>query len=82
MVIKHRNHLTIRSLNVILVNGTLGTVIPAMYDFSTVQSQAYQKPGITSNPAMKALSANNDKDFLLSVSGSSQVGVLQDINSF
>lgn len=52
IVIKHRNHLAIRSSSTVFVNGAT----PVLYDFTTNQSQAYQDPAITPvNPAMKDL---------------------------
>lgn len=51
IVIKHRNHLTIRSSSTVFVNG--GS--PVLYDFTTAQSQAYQNGAIVTNPAMKDL---------------------------
>jgi hypothetical protein len=52
IVIRHRNHLGVRSANTIsLGNGTAAT-----YDFTTSQSQAYQDAAITpTNDAMKDL---------------------------
>jgi hypothetical protein len=51
IVIKHRNHLTIRSSSTVFVNG----VAPVLYDFTTAQSQAFQNAALP-NPAMKDLS--------------------------
>ena len=53
LVIRHRNHLAIRTATVIALNSTFCTTPPALYDFSTAQAQAYQNPSITSNAAMK-----------------------------
>jgi hypothetical protein len=52
IVIKHRNHLTIRSASTVFVNGAA----PVLYDFTTAQSQAYQNGAITLNAAMKDVS--------------------------
>ena len=52
MVIRHRNHLGIRTASVRPVDVTMCNTVPAVYDFSTTQSQAYQNPAITSNAAM------------------------------
>jgi hypothetical protein len=51
IVIKHRNHLAIRSATTVFVNGAA----PVTYDFTTAQSQAYQNGAIVTNPAMKDL---------------------------
>jgi hypothetical protein len=51
IVIKHRNHLTLRSSTTVFVNGAT----PVLYDFTTAQSQAYQNGAIVTNPAMKDL---------------------------
>jgi hypothetical protein len=51
IVIRHRNHLPIRSASTVLVSG--GT--PVLYDFTTGQAQAYQDPAILTNSAMKDL---------------------------
>ena len=52
LVIRHRNHLGIRSATVRAMTSTMGIQVPAVYDFSTAQSQAYQNPAITTNAAM------------------------------
>jgi hypothetical protein len=54
IVIKHRNHLTIRSSSTVFVNGAT----PVTYDFTTAQSQAYQNGAIVTNPAMKDLTGS------------------------
>lgn len=51
IVVKHRNHLTIRSSSTVFVNGAT----PVTYDFTTAQSQAYQNGAILTNAAMKDL---------------------------
>jgi hypothetical protein len=51
IVLKHRNHLTIRSSSTVFVSGAA----PISYDFTTTQSKAYQNPAIVTNPAMKDL---------------------------
>jgi hypothetical protein len=51
IVLKHRNHLTIRSSSTVFVNGAA----PTLYDFTSAQSQAYQNGAIVTNPAMKDL---------------------------
>ena len=56
LTIRHRNHLSVRTSTVRPVDGTLG-VLPATYDYSQAQSQAAQIGTITTNPAMKTLSA-------------------------
>ena len=55
LVIRHRNHLSIRTATTRTLNGTMGFVAPALYDFSTGQAQAYQDVAITANTAMKDL---------------------------
>jgi hypothetical protein len=52
IVIKHRNHLPVRSSTTVFVNGAT----PVLYDFTTAQAQAYQDPAILTNAAMKDLS--------------------------
>jgi hypothetical protein len=56
LVIRHRNHLAIRTATVRALNGTLGIAAPALYDFSTGQTQAFQDGAITTNAAMKEVS--------------------------
>ncbi len=51
VVIRHRNHLGIRTAATQTVDGTLGVAIPSVYDFSTAQAQAFQDPAITGLPA-------------------------------
>jgi hypothetical protein len=51
IVLRHRNHLTIRSSSTVFVNGAT----PTLYDFTTAQSQAYQNGAIVTNPALKDL---------------------------
>ena len=52
VVIRHRNHLGIRTATVRTVNGTMGVPVPALYNFTNAQTQAYQDPAITVNSAM------------------------------
>jgi len=51
LVIKHRNHLPVRSSVTITVDGS-PSASATSYDFTTAQSQAYQDGSITSNAAM------------------------------
>ena len=53
LVIRHRNHLGIRTSTVRTVNGTMGFAIPSLYNFSSAQAQAYQDAAITINAAQK-----------------------------
>ncbi len=55
LVIRHRNHLGIRSATVRTLSSILGVAVPALYDFTTAQSQAYQDGTISVNAAMKDL---------------------------
>ena len=51
LVVSHRNHLAIRTpASQLLQDG-----VTFSYNFTTAQSQAYQNPGILTNPAMKDL---------------------------
>ncbi len=59
IVIRHRNHLGVRSATAQLVNGTLAS--PTSYNFTTAQAQAYQNGTITTNSAM----AQNGSVFML-----------------
>ena len=52
LVIRHRNHLAIRSATVRALTSTMGVPVPAVYNFNSAQSQAYQNPAITTNAAM------------------------------
>jgi hypothetical protein len=52
IVVRHRNHLSIRSSVTQNYNGGLGTALSTQYDFSTAQTQAYQNPANTTNAAM------------------------------
>ena len=54
VVIRHRNHMAIRTSSVITLDGTMGFVAQ-LYNFSSAQTQAYQNTAITSNAAMKDL---------------------------
>jgi hypothetical protein len=51
-VVRHRNHLGIRTAATQAANGTLGVAAPALYDFSTAQAQAFQDGTIVTNAAM------------------------------
>jgi hypothetical protein len=53
LVIRHRNHLPIRTAVTIAVDGSLSATAPALYDMTTAQAQAYQNGAITTNAAMK-----------------------------
>ena len=55
LVIRHRNHLAIRTSATTALDASLGAAAPALYDFSTAQANAYQNLAITSNAAMKDL---------------------------
>ena len=57
VVIRHRNHLGIRTATVRTLDGTMGVAVPALYNFTTGQTQVYQDPAITSNAAMVSLSS-------------------------
>ena len=61
MVVRHRNHLSVRSATTIAANSS-----PTLYDFTTAQSQAFQN-GAISNAAMasKDLPGNTPGVFLL-----------------
>lgn len=51
VVVRHRNHLPIRSASTIALSGTA-----TLYDFTTAESKAYQDGTITSNAAMQDVS--------------------------
>ena len=53
LVIRHRNHLLIRTATVRTLNGTMGFAVPGVFDFSSAQVQAYQDGTITTNAAQK-----------------------------
>ena len=55
LVIRHRNHLGIRTSTIRTLNSTMGFAVPATYDFSSSQAQAYQDGAITTNEGMKDL---------------------------
>ena len=55
LLISHRNHLNIRTSTARTLNGTMGFAIPAIFDFSTAQSNAYQNPTFPGNGAMSDL---------------------------
>jgi hypothetical protein len=97
VVIKHRNHLPIRSATTVFVNGAT----PVLYDFTTAQSQAFQNGAVTSNAAMKDFSgvfcmwggnvnANNNTKYtgpqndalaLLALLGANQAAILSNVYS-
>ncbi len=52
-VIRHRNLLPVRTATTQALNGALGSVAPALYNFSNGQSKAYQNPTVLTNAAMK-----------------------------
>lgn len=54
VVIRHRNHLGVRSGTTQLIDGNAAT--PTTYDFTTAQSQALQDGAITTNAAMAQVS--------------------------
>ena len=49
IVIRHRNHLGIRTALALLIDGN--TSAPSTYNFTSGQGQAYQDPAILANPA-------------------------------
>lgn len=51
VVVRHRNHLMIRSANPVALSAGSATT----YDFTTLQSQAFQSGAVTGNPAMLQL---------------------------
>ena len=55
VVIRHRNHLGVRTGTTQLIDGNAAT--PTTYDFTTGQSQALQDGAITTNAAMAQVSA-------------------------
>ena len=55
--IRQRNHLGIRTAAVRVLSSTMGIAVPAVYDFSTAQSQAFQNPLVTANGAMVDMGA-------------------------
>ena len=57
MVIRHRNHLPVRTSTNTGLSASLGATAPASYDFNTGQAKAYQNIAVISNPAMKDLGA-------------------------
>lgn len=59
VVVRHRNHLGVRSGTTQLVDGN--AAVPTPYDFTTAQSQALQDGAITTNAAM----AQNGSAFML-----------------
>jgi hypothetical protein len=54
LVIRHRNHLNIRTSTVSLINGTLGGSSATAYDFTNAQNKAFQNGAVTTNTAMTA----------------------------
>ena len=52
LMIRHRNHLPIRTSAVMTLDGTMGFAAP-LRDFTTDQATAFQNPSVTSNTAMK-----------------------------
>ena len=58
LVIRHRNHIGIRTATIRALNSNaLGIAAPALYSFNTTQSQAYQNLAITTNPAQRDLTS-------------------------
>ncbi|MBL7738291.1 MAG: fibronectin type III domain-containing protein [Chitinophagaceae bacterium] len=57
LVVRHRNHLAVRTSITQSVDGSLGSnPAPGLYDFSLAQAQVYQDPAfIANNPAMRDL---------------------------
>jgi hypothetical protein len=57
IIVRHRNHLSIRTGSVQpFIPAALGTIFPlSSYDFTTAQNKAYQNSAITTNTAMKDL---------------------------
>jgi hypothetical protein len=96
IVLRHRNHLAIRSSSTVFVNGAA----PVLYDFTTAQAQAYQNPSVLTNAAMKNFTGvfcmwsgnanmnnnvrytglNNDAAALLAALGGNQAAVLNDFH--
>ena len=58
VVIRHRNHLAIRTATAIFWDASLCVPAPASRNFSTAQTEAYQNPAITTNAAQKNLTAS------------------------
>ena len=59
LVIRHRNHLGIRTASLQVTNGSLGSIASTAYDFTNGQAKAFQNtttPPIPAQPAMKDLS--------------------------
>ena len=62
ITVRHRNHLGIRTATTQLLDGSLGSnPTPALYNFTTGQSQAFQDASIVTNAAM----AQNGSNFLM-----------------
>jgi hypothetical protein len=96
VVVRHRNHLGVRSATAIALSGTA-----SLYDFTTGQGQAFQDVGITTNGAMQNVSGvfvlwggngngnstvrytglNNDAGTVLGALGGNQVGTLSSVYS-
>jgi hypothetical protein len=55
LVIRHRNHLGIRSATARALNGALGSATPSLYDFTASQSQAFQNTSTPPIPAQQAM---------------------------
>jgi hypothetical protein len=56
LVIRHRNHLAIRTSVTLGLDGAMGSnPSPTLYDLTTAQAQAFQNVTITTNAAMKDL---------------------------
>lgn len=57
LVIRHRNHLSVRTSAVIATNGTLGQTTVNAYDFTNGQAKAFQNGAVTTNAAQASLGA-------------------------
>lgn len=55
LVVRHRNHLGMRTSVTIALDGNVYSAPPPLYDVTTAQSQAFQDGAITTNSAMKDL---------------------------
>ena len=53
IVIRHRNHLAIRTASPVTINSTACAATTQNVDFSAAQANAFQNPAVTTNTAMK-----------------------------
>lgn len=57
VAVRHRNHLAVRTDSAVVFTMANGLpTMPAIHDFTTAQSNAYQNPAITNNAAMTTIS--------------------------